>query len=638
MNNPLRIFSNTQIDALNQKNLNQLKKEILLEFQLSSNPTIRLNNEEIDKNGVLEIFKELEHKLPLHLFIRQNKTLNTFLYIGNIAILNDDVTIQKIKNLNGYKDDVEQKIVANLKPIIAKLVMKPSSGSGELTLIKNFIQNLNPALFDEAYSNAYEELKNHLDYLEETYKTPFSGSKNTNFHFDLGKHVNFNFYRNLEPLPNVFNSLTRRYCRWCNDNILFEALQKEKKLHKYSRESLHILRDAAKIASNINNKEGNLKIANSIQSYLEQGLSPSSSKETSVWTILVVIFILIRLVLFFNKSSKRSDNSFDIRQNSNRNYSREYASKIIKEAQKSNDILIKNKNEQLAQDFSGDKTYAVNPILINQKDHKSFTELTFKVDVFPSRHIYFYKLIPPDLAEKHKNKIWPVVMTFRHLDLKGSKLKHRLKYDFNSKSTVYPQDYSFKKSVYDEDLNLSINSIPYENYPLNGVLSRNDPATGKELYSTRFTIEYVSNSREFIVITKPSKRTIIFSEEYIDKLHIKKPIEEKDKYAIAIKNMNLMNNIYLKQGSIYTLKDIFYYSIENSLDQDFPNKQILKEDAFLRYYITSQEDNTSYIELKSDHVNLKYYADYNTGIIKGMTMVSATWNTTEVERLILFRS
>ncbi len=52
MTNPLRIFSSTQIDALNQESLKQIKKEKLLEFQLSSQSTININNEEKDKNGV----------------------------------------------------------------------------------------------------------------------------------------------------------------------------------------------------------------------------------------------------------------------------------------------------------------------------------------------------------------------------------------------------------------------------------------------------------------------------------------------------------------------------------------------------------------------------------------------------------
>jgi len=292
--NPLHIFSKNQLDSLNQESLKRLKKEILLEFQLTNDSTIILNGYEIDKNGILKIFDDLDSQLQLHVFIYKNVKLNAFLNDGNMALLRDNLAIQKIKNVDQYKDAIEQKIVSKLQPMITELVMKPKRVN-QLITIQKFVYDINPDLVDDVYSKAYVKLKSHLDYLNETYDTPFSNSFNTIFNVDIRKHVNVTFYNSLVDLPSVFNPLKRQYGLWCNNNVLYEAFNREAQFDFYDKEALYTLRDAAKIASNVHNKKENLKIARDIQQHIKHNVD-SSKSSTSIWKILFIIFIVIKLI------------------------------------------------------------------------------------------------------------------------------------------------------------------------------------------------------------------------------------------------------------------------------------------------------------------------------------------------------
>jgi len=624
--NPLRVFTSEQLDSLDMSSLKRIKKEILLEFQLSTTSTITINGLELDKNSILEIFDEINQKLPLYLFIYKNQTLNTFLNLGNVALFTDNKTIDQIKNLEEYRGDIEHKIAIRLKPMIARLVMKPNYR--ELETINRFVNILNPALIDEAYSEAYTELKNHIDNLEEKYKTPFTNSHNTNFYLELGPHVSINFYQTFTTLPDIFKPLITQYCKWCYDNIVYESISREKQLHKYGNRELRILQSAAKIASNITNKEANLKIAKTIQDHLESVRNQSSSGyNPSVWTVLIAIFLCVRMVLLIGKCSNNSSNGSN--NNNNINFK-----KIIEDSEK----RIAEKKRTVFRDLSGEKKSAINAKMTSQRDFAALTKLKFDVDVLPNNYAYFYELIPEELAEKHKGKLWPVIMSFKHAKIKGSILKHRMRYDFKSASKFYPQDYNFRKPKLDRSLNLSIKRIPYSNFPLNGVLDRIDTKTEKVIQSLSFSITYEKNKSQYHINLKPSNKKLIIPKEYISNLNINEALEEKDKFTIAIKNINLLNNKDLSQDKYFTLNDVFAYTFKNPKSKYFPSAKILSDAATIKYFNTSEEDNTSYLELKSNNVQINFFLDFPTGIIKGMTMISSNYDASEIERMILFSS
>ena len=642
-NNPLRIFTPEQIKLLREGEIKSLKKEFLLLFQLSHESAITFNGIEIDKNGVLQIFDQLEAKLPLYLLVREHKSLSNFLNHGALGLFNDKKAIEAIKNQVEYREEIEQMIVEPLQNLLVDLV-KPNKkhASTELYKIKRFIQDLNPGLFNIVYLSAYKELKIHLDYLQDRYPNPYRNKATLDFHPELGQHVSFEFYRIFSSLPDSFKALSRQYCTWCNNSIIYEAFHREKRYSKFKRKSLIILRDAAKIARKEVFPEHNRKIVEDIDRILKSGTGTADGcYGGAVAPAIFIIIFIVKLALIIGKHNSGSRSYSSDRINYNDPYKKSIyppksvSQRLIENQRKKNPATDR---EYLLQEQSGNKFTFINAELVDQKNHDSYSELTFNVDVLPAKYAKFYNLLPNSLAKDKEGEIWPVVFNFKHPAIKGSTLTHRADIRFKSNSNYHPLSYFFEKSSSGGDLNLSVKRIPKSHYPLNGVLSRTNPKTGEVLHASKFTIERVYNSEDYVVTLKQPRRTFAFSKTYINELDPARAIDEKDRFAVVIKNINTLNLKYLRQGAIYSMNEFMGYTIDASTQHDFPLKQMESDSTYLKYYITSEQDGVSYVEAKGRKINLKYYVDFSTGITKGMTMVTSSDDLLEIERITLFSS
>ena len=85
---PLTIFNEDQLEKVYAGDIYGVKKEILLHFQFESNSTIRIGSRELDKNGVLELFADLEKDLALHTVIFQNPNIRKYLESEDLSLFN----------------------------------------------------------------------------------------------------------------------------------------------------------------------------------------------------------------------------------------------------------------------------------------------------------------------------------------------------------------------------------------------------------------------------------------------------------------------------------------------------------------------------------------------------------------------
>jgi len=644
--NPLRIFTDEQLDGIYPGKLKRLKKEILLEFQLTDTPTIELNGIEIDKNGVLELFADLEENLTTYLFIQNQKNLTDFLEGKNELLLLDAKALDAIKN-DTARAVIEQKIGARLKQLILKHVADfNAKTTSKLTSIDTFVQRLNPALEDEVYSDAYAYIKDHIAFLEEQFESPFSSPDNHRFHFELGRNINSGYYELLKSLPAGFSGLARQYAIWCN-NIVYGATQRFQQFRKFARTDLLTLCNAAKIAANEYNREGNLRIAKTIQSYLNNNGARKSSGSGSLsgWSIFVILLVVVKLIFNIHRCSNNSGNRYTQSNSSQTYQQKELQSelrRILAEAEKKQGIR-KNYTKKSSStnayelNFQGEKKQSVNAQLIREKDFDSYSEMMFNVDALPSKTTFFNRLLPPRWIDKHKGKVWPVVMKFKHPKIKNSTLTHRVRFDLRDNRSIPQQDYAYKESEYGEDLNLSLKSIASSSFPLKGVLSRVNPKTNEVLHSLSFTINRDKNKEYLVRLGNHGQRFKITKED-MDRVESLVETEMKDKFVIALKNMKMINRKYLKQGNFYSMENVLGYYVEKSEGRSYPTGYRFKETAYLKYYITSDEDDTAYVQMKGQKVSMKFFADFSSGRIKGMSMVNANSMGDEIERLTLFGS
>ena len=613
--NPLRIFTFDQLNELNPSTLNRMKEKFLREFQLSSETTIEFNGFPLDKNGVLEVFDELNENLPFYLFVKENRTLNTFFNLGNVALFNDQKIIDKIKSNLELKEAIEQQIVHKIKPIISALVMNPLSRSSELDSAIHFINKLNPSLMNEASSLAFQELDIHIKYLEDSYPSPFL-RQNDHFRIDLGNHISLAYYRKLKSLPEVFQSLIQRYGFWC-DNIVNQSLR-EKPLKDFSFEELRIIKEAANIASYFSNKEGNLKIVFTIDDLLKSSkkrLTYDTNNGFSVGSVLILILIILRFG-FLTNDSDDAKNFIDYDE--------------IMETRKRMAEEKAAKRKIFSTEISGEKIETINAKLISKKEYRDFTQLNFEADAPPSNYAGFYGLVPDEVYQKHKGKMRNVVMSFKHPSLKGLRLKHKLKFDFTSNSTFFAQEYLLKNMESKSDSMLTILEIPHSKYPLNGAIDKFNSRSKTKIDSSTFSITYDKTKEAFKVNLKPANTTLYISKDSIENFEVSKNMQDDDRFAILIKNMNLLDSKNLTHGEFQRLDNVCTYT------NDRTHPTMFEESVRLKYYFTSSEDNTAYITAIGENSNINYYVDNKTGIPKGLTMITSSKYSDRLERIVLF--
>ena len=296
--NPLSVFTPDQIEKILSGNYKNVKKYILLQFQLEEGITINLNGQEIDKNGVLQVFDAIDDQVELHAAIYQNKPLlafleeeefNFFVDRKNFTQLNEspqkeELTKLLIKKINGYLGQRLRKFNAQ-----NVFVLKHIFSYTSLLPIKEQT---------EAYTEAYKSMMTYMDDLEKLLPDPFAKNGKT-FKPSVSKLVNLDQIEFFKYLPASFENLNMKYVIWCNDNILLKALSQESTLGKYSRVDLESLKTAATIASTQFNKENNLEIADTITRYKKRGKTRKA----------IFIFILLALIFkgFFTKSDGPKD-------------------------------------------------------------------------------------------------------------------------------------------------------------------------------------------------------------------------------------------------------------------------------------------------------------------------------------------
>ncbi len=81
-------------ETLNPQSLRRLKRQLLTEFELQESTTIKVNNNEMDKNAVLETFEELEDEtlFAYHLIIFKHTFLKRFLEFGSLRFFRLNLT------------------------------------------------------------------------------------------------------------------------------------------------------------------------------------------------------------------------------------------------------------------------------------------------------------------------------------------------------------------------------------------------------------------------------------------------------------------------------------------------------------------------------------------------------------------
>ncbi|MDF1696538.1 MAG: hypothetical protein P1U56_11920 [Saprospiraceae bacterium] len=266
----LKIFTPEQIEALSQDTLKVLKKEFLLEYQLTDEAVVTFNGHALDKNSILEIFDQLNGSLNAHLEKHRISIIDNFLRIGDLKYLLNPTHSKRIISGIVSLPKKREKLLFKLSEIIGETLITPSDNREHL--LKQILQFTDQLPFDyeeKAYAASFRFLRNEIESIKTRYDNPFYDNFSLKLEPELQTMVDHRFLKLFQLLPEKFHFLAYEYSLWCHEFIIKLTRYREKNYHKYPIDSLLVIQNAALIAAEYYEKEDNLSLARRIKTMLD---------------------------------------------------------------------------------------------------------------------------------------------------------------------------------------------------------------------------------------------------------------------------------------------------------------------------------------------------------------------------------
>ena len=541
---PLTIFSEPQLSKIYNGNIKAVKQEILLLFQLEQTSTIYIGDRELDKNGVLELFNQIENNLSLHSIIHSDNALLKFLESGNLGLFESKVQLDSKMAPKEYNELVEM-LAEKINKILGEQLFSNSLKS--LTYIENivaFTKTLRPSTSVKCYNKTYDLLEIHLNDIESKFESPFKNKTKTIFHSDINNLVSIKLFKSLKIFPDEFELLRRKYSIWCNNNIVSAAFERESRFDKYETKNLRILSQAAQIASIYYNKDDNFKLSRDINEFINRKYDSNSSSKYARIIFLAALFII--KILFFFSNSLDEPKGYGSQ--------RKLKKKITK------------LTPSMFSDFS--KGIFESPTFTDKQD---YTEVTFETHYFPKDISSIYLRMPKELKKKYKGEKRQIKLTFKDIDFEDISMSYDALYDFKLSSFAYQIDTvtNYKKSI-------TFDSIYYYNHRIDRTKNTYNLKTKQ---STSFIKSYVTVGKDYIEfldnifeLEKLNGKTIpvnnpVATQEIMNKLKLEKvhywinmDLELNQLANPKIATLETKGDFFFGQGFIDIDKNkLFYY-------------------------------------------------------------------------------
>jgi len=309
-----RIFTWQQIEQMSEHNLQSLKKELLLEFQLTDEPTVSFNGHLLDKNGIISIFEQLQSNPRRHIETYFEGIHQNFTEEGDLNFLlsnHGSALMRTIVN----RPDLRADLLYKVSEIIADTITTASPNrSAHIKAIRALTAKLPYDLEEKAYITSLRYLRSEIESIKSRYSNPFHDNSSLAFEPEIRALVDVRFTELILELPEQFHFLAYEYALWCNDFIITLSSYRETKWQVYPIDSLLVIRDAFLIANQFYDNPNHMDNAHEITRLLENPSKLAKSwkkrqakkprriggKQDSTGTIIaliVAIVLFIRLAL-----------------------------------------------------------------------------------------------------------------------------------------------------------------------------------------------------------------------------------------------------------------------------------------------------------------------------------------------------
>ncbi|MEZ4956430.1 MAG: hypothetical protein R2825_22925 [Saprospiraceae bacterium] len=306
---PLHIFDGKNISFEDANSLKKLRQEMLLQFDLQQQTTIKINGAEYDKAAILSFFEELKTDGEFHWRVYKNKDLLNFLEKGDF---------QFFSNSNNWKELEDPAFQAWVAPyFIEKLsesIYKCAEEKGFRSM--NRLHTLNKSGFpmsdeikDQVYAKAFSFLNKTVAAAMLAAINPFIENSDRVFKKEIHEYLQPHYFNALKALPyTIFQPVLKSYSQLAMQ-LMRKAFYKDRPFADFSKNELKLLAHATDIYlhENPDNKDM-IKLSKDLRSSIHGGGQKTGSELSGALLVKILIFIVILAARISTCSSNKKNN------------------------------------------------------------------------------------------------------------------------------------------------------------------------------------------------------------------------------------------------------------------------------------------------------------------------------------------
>ncbi len=678
-NNPLRIFTQSEINDLSHDTLIKYRKQKLLLFQMTDKYKIKLNGHEVDKNTVIAIFEDLEKTLDSHLLQFKVPEIQTFLSSPDMSTFHLLLTVDFNSMNEVDRTSVMQNIAAKINRQLGRDIKNRKIGPNNVKWITEFTSKYLEHDLDIAYGNVYAELNDYVSYIEEEYPQPYMYGDGTKLYEEVEKLLNGQFYDALSALPNMFEPIKISFAKWCHNNVLQKAFARTTEFRKFKNSTLVTLQKAMYIAANYFQPKHHRDNARLITSHLSGSGSSSGGGNSGcggIGLVLgIIIFIIKFSILFRNcgndydssryrvssrnttyNASERDKQAYDdvmkMIAEKKRKVKEDRGSSTPVSTETSSTAVMEEDNPNLTalyprggssvqsvkvvKDYSGVSKLALNA-KVKRIEHKDdVVEVYFSCDALPMYHQSYARLIPDEVKNKYAGKVQDAVFIFEPRGLSKASTHVSLKIDLVRRGKYPATSFGFVKKTTEQAKRMNVKKIKTADFKFKGNIKEYDIGETTAKKSVNFNISYDKAKKSYVYNQRGSSNKIITLDSIskVGKSYIESENLGNTRYASLVNNIKIIQDKYLRQASIYTIPESSYCLSSASTSNQ--TMKVYSKDGILKMYITSKGDGNTYAELIMDKSQVNYIIN-EEGYITTVQQVTYDRSTKTIERILMTR-
>ena len=285
---PLHLIPEEALSSLSEDRLRRIRKEVMLQFELSDATTIQLNGRTYDRTAVLQAFEQLEKNFSYHLLLFQDKALLRFIEGEDISLFYEDRTWEELGDAS-FLSWLTPFFQARLGKTINQCIQKPGFFSiKKLRAFNESSLQVPYSISFQAYAKPYEELDYMVKEAEKAFSQPFSSAKGLRLKKGLESHLSAHLFNVFRWLPSEFYGLRERYTIAAH-NMLADIFKRNRYFKNFRVEELKLMKMAAQFSSTF---RPDLK-ATRVFHQLSRAIESRNDYNTPAVLIGIIIFVVI---------------------------------------------------------------------------------------------------------------------------------------------------------------------------------------------------------------------------------------------------------------------------------------------------------------------------------------------------------